>query len=135
MKKNYYFRYRSDITLSQENIKLYNKSTEAKFFWNQHLVRIFKQNNSHKCWRIPLMQGYVKYEKFSTDSYYLMIARRSKILSGPKLLNRGIWEIDGESVANFVETEEIYKIKADTLSYVSVRGSVPVYWKQSKGSV
>lgn len=81
------------------------------------------------------MQGYVKYEKFSTDSYYLMIARRSKILSGPKLLNRGIWEIDGESVANFVETEEIYKIKADTLSYVSVRGSVPVYWKQSKGSV
>ena len=50
------------------------------------------------------MQGFVKYEPFATDCYYLMIARRSKILSGPKLLNRGIWEGDGESVANFVET-------------------------------
>lgn len=64
-----------------------------------------------------------------------MISRRSKILSGPKLLNRGISEGDGESVANFVETEEIYKIKNDTISYVSVRGSVPVYWKQSKGYI
>jgi len=27
MKKNYYFRFRSDITLSMENIKLYAKST------------------------------------------------------------------------------------------------------------
>ena len=50
------------------------------------------------------MQGFVKYEPFATDCYYLMIARRSKVLSGPKLLNRGIWEGDGESVANFVET-------------------------------
>lgn len=37
------------------------------------------------------MQGFVKYEKFGNDCYYLMIGRRSKILSGPKLLNRGIW--------------------------------------------
>jgi hypothetical protein len=64
LKKNFYFRYRSDITLSLENTKLYAKATEGKFFWNQHLVRIFRENGMHKCWRIPIMQGFVKYQEF-----------------------------------------------------------------------
>lgn len=85
------------------------------------------------------MQGFVKYQEFGNvqkdKCYFMMIARRSKILAGPKLMNRGIYDIDGESVANFVQVEEIYKIKNDTFSYVTVRGSVPVYWKQFKGYV
>lgn len=59
MKKNFYFRYKSDITLSLENIVYYKKSTDNRFFWNKNLVRIFKENNVNICWRVPIMQGYI----------------------------------------------------------------------------
>jgi hypothetical protein len=65
--------------------------TNLNFFWNYNLVKIFKQNNAHKCWRIPITQGLIFFSKIQKDAYYLMINRRSKIFSGPKLLCRGIY--------------------------------------------
>lgn len=34
------------------------------------------------------------------------------------------------NVANFVETEQIIDVYGHTLSFVIIRGSIPIYWSQ-----
>jgi hypothetical protein len=43
--------------------------------------------------------------------------------------SRGI-DDDG-NVANFVETEQILSVDKYTLSFIQIRGSVPVFWEQT----
>uniref|UniRef100_A0A0K0CZU2 SAC domain-containing protein n=1 Tax=Angiostrongylus cantonensis TaxID=6313 RepID=A0A0K0CZU2_ANGCA len=58
----------------------------------------------------------------------VLVSRRSVYRAGMRYLRRGI---DCESnVANFVETELILNIFDHHLSFVQVRGSVPVFWSQ-----
>jgi hypothetical protein len=58
-----------------------------------------------------------------------MINRRSSYMSGTRFHCRGIDRFSNAS--NFVETEEIVKYSNMIFSHVSIRGSVPVFWKQS----
>ena len=48
--------------------------------------------------------------------------------SGTRFNHRGI--DDHGNAANFVETEQIIQTSAQTLSYVMIRGSVPIFWEQ-----
>lgn len=62
--------------------------------------------------------------------YYLMtlISRRSRFRAGTRYKKRGLDE-DGRC-ANYVETEQIFTYGSHTVSFVCVRGSVPLFWSQ-----
>lgn len=49
-------------------------------------------------------------------------------MAGTRYLSRGIDE--QAEVANFVETEQVVLYENYAFSYVQVRGSVPLFWKQ-----
>lgn len=70
----------------------------------------------------------IKQSKKSLISFYL-ISRRSVFHAGTRYLTRGI-DDDGH-VANFVETEQIIKYGIHIMSFVQIRGSVPVFWQQT----
>ena len=65
-----------------------------------------------------------------------LISRRSRFRAGTRYFRRGI-DHDGH-VANFNETEQIATVPsqsdpnaaATTLSFVQIRGSVPVFWAE-----
>jgi hypothetical protein len=65
-----------------------------------------------------------------------LISRRSRFRAGTRYFRRGI-DHDGH-VANFNETEQITtvpsqsdpNVAATTLSFVQIRGSVPVFWAE-----
>jgi phosphatidylinositol 4-phosphatase len=65
-----------------------------------------------------------------------LISRRSRFRAGTRYFRRGI-DHDGH-VANFNETEQIAIVPsradpneaATTLSFVQIRGSVPVFWAE-----
>lgn len=63
------------------------------------------------------------------EYYYIMISRRSREMSGTRFYSRGI-DTHGNA-ANFVETEEIMVCHNYVLSYVQLRGSLPIFWVQS----
>lgn len=72
----------------------------------------------------------------------MVISRRSKERAGLRYQRRGINE--SGQVANFVETEQILyilrsqpssKLTGDVLSFVQIRGSIPLYWSQSPFSL
>jgi len=61
---------------------------------------------------------------------FYLISRRSVFHAGTRYLTRGI-DDDGH-VANFVETEQIIKYgRSHLMSFVQIRGSVPVFWQQT----
>ena len=57
-----------------------------------------------------------------------VISRRSRFRAGTRYLRRGV--DDEGKVANYVETEQILVFKGHVISFVQVRGSIPVYWSQ-----
>ena len=100
---------------------------------------------------LPLIQGFVEIDSYAGKSSpsnssknfanlsllengnikltICLISRRSRYRLGTRFRRRGIDEQG--NVANFVETEQIVDIQqAHTLSYVIVRGSIPIFWSQ-----
>jgi len=63
-----------------------------------------------------------------------LISRRSRYRAGTRYFKRGI-DKDGH-VANFNETEQIVLLEqlgkntAEILSFVQIRGSIPLYWAE-----
>uniref|UniRef100_A0A914YHN1 SAC domain-containing protein n=1 Tax=Panagrolaimus superbus TaxID=310955 RepID=A0A914YHN1_9BILA len=133
----YYETAGGDITNNLQKSALSNDSNNV-FFWNKALLTdILEENSSTKDeWIIPIVQGYVAQKSLfidgedisPTDLTLTLISRRSIKRAGTRYLRRGI-DDDG-NVANFVETELIIDIFGHQLSYVQIRGSVPVYWSQ-----
>lgn len=57
-----------------------------------------------------------------------ILSRRSRFRAGTRYKRRGVDET-GE-VANYVETEQLIAYQTHEVSFVQIRGSVPVYWSQ-----
>lgn len=125
------------------------KCWDERFFWNQHMLQdLFqceeKANSLSAHWIVPVIQGYVQISKCTLkdtegtipteegqskiEIWLTIISRRSKYRAGTRYRRRGIDE-DGHC-ANFVETEQILQTAGHAISYVQVRGSVPVFWSQ-----
>lgn len=85
-------------------------------------------------WIVPIIQGFIQIEdcKLSleeTKEYRLiLISRRSRYRAGTRFKRRGI-DQNGKC-ANYVETEQILKFNNHIVSFVQVRGSIPVFWVQ-----
>uniref|UniRef100_A0A0N5AB61 SAC domain-containing protein n=1 Tax=Syphacia muris TaxID=451379 RepID=A0A0N5AB61_9BILA len=134
---DFYVCFGRNLTLNTQSYFSGKKSVDDRFFWNKFLLSdLFKDDGTSlataECWISPVCQGFVT-ERCSIviDNNRLsvtLISRRSVERAGVRYLRRGV-DADG-NVANFVETEVIINVFGHNLSYVQVRGSVPVYWKQ-----
>ncbi|KAI8900644.1 SacI homology domain-containing protein [Globomyces pollinis-pini] len=143
---DYYFSYTRDLTsscqrLSQtnQNLPLWKRAND-EFFWNKNLVEKLIQStqsnpeNDLSRFILPIICGFVHLQpkSLTTPFSYALLARRSPYRAGTRYHTRGIDE--NGKVANFVETEQIIQGHDDFVrSYVQIRGSIPIFWKQQVG--
>jgi hypothetical protein len=59
----------------------------------------------------------------------ILVSRRRHKRAGTRFNARGI--DDEGNVGNFVETEQVMFYNSNTYSFVQLRGSVPIFWKQT----
>ncbi|XP_032240678.2 phosphatidylinositide phosphatase SAC2 [Nematostella vectensis] len=127
------------------------KRVDKRFFWNSHMLHDLINNEDPlaSSWILPVIQGYCSivhcHNMFEEDDMeeqsdiqigalppeefdLLLISRRSIFRAGTRYKRRGV-DDDGE-VANYVETEQIVRTEIHSVSFVQVRGSVPVFWSQ-----
>ncbi|CAL1531725.1 unnamed protein product, partial [Lymnaea stagnalis] len=131
------------------------KRADERFFWNKHMLLELMETNDPLAdhWMVPVIQGFVQMEKcimdFDEDKKLDMsssvdfssrrleplgynisiISRRSRHRAGTRSRKRGI-NANG-ACANYVETEQIIEFTPHLVSFVQVRGSIPVFWSQS----
>lgn len=108
---------------------------DARFVWNatwmEPLMRSACQQPSVERWLVPLIYGFAEGVTCHVDKVaveLVLIARRSRKRAGVRFCRRGV-DVEG-SVANFVETEQIVKLSNVVSSFVCIRGSIPLFWKQ-----
>lgn len=116
---------------------------DERFVWNKSLLEPFldfrkgldeemRQNLDEQAMLIPIIQGFCGSLPIHTGRSSLsalgMISRLSWKRAGARFRTRGI-DDDGQ-VANFVETEVLLALEGVCMSYVQVRGSVPLFWQQ-----
>lgn len=116
---------------------------DERFVWNKSLLEPFldfrkglgeemRQNLDDQAMLIPIIQGFCGslpiHTGRSSNSALGMISRLSWKRAGARFRTRGI-DDDGQ-VANFVETEVLLALEGVCMSYVQVRGSVPLFWQQ-----
>ncbi|XP_015433171.1 PREDICTED: phosphatidylinositide phosphatase SAC2 [Dufourea novaeangliae] len=133
------------ITESQKNEEESHKPlwqrVDDRFFWNKHMLQdiINLKTDKANCWILPVIQGYVQIEQCKVEVGFddqqqhetfnlAIISRRSRFRAGTRYKRRGV-DDDGKC-ANYVETEQLVWYHDHQVSFVQVRGSVPVYWSQ-----
>uniref|UniRef100_A0A914C5A7 SAC domain-containing protein n=1 Tax=Acrobeloides nanus TaxID=290746 RepID=A0A914C5A7_9BILA len=131
---DFYYSKDADLTLSIPK-SLVQKTSDDRYFWNKHLLNDLYTNgiplSNTSEWITPIIQGFAAQKVVDFDDLQLtliLISRRSIKRAGVRYLKRGVDE-DG-NVANFVETEFIMNLFEHFLSYIQIRGSVPMFWSQ-----
>ncbi|CAH1404834.1 unnamed protein product [Nezara viridula] len=132
-----------DLTNSLQTFHQPGSSTDDRFFWNKHMLKdIYEINNElAKAWILPIIQGYVQIEHCAIhrdmttfgashceNLTLAIVSRRSRHRAGTRYKRRGLDEHG--NCANYVETEQILSNSSHTVSFVQVRGSVPLFWSQ-----
>lgn len=130
MNTGYYFSFTYDLSVSKiKQAEGYPKN--FKFCWNAYLARGL-YDLEEKQWMVSLIQGFIGHfsqELQGKTIEYFLISRRSWKKGGTRYNSRGI-STKG-NVANFVETEQLVFMEHFCCSHLQIRGSVPVFWKQS----
>lgn len=78
------------------------------------------------------IEGFVEFQHVTVHNRRLtfgLISRRATGRVGTRYHSRGI--DDNGNVSNFVETEQILVCDDQLLSFVQVRGSIPLFWRQN----
>jgi hypothetical protein len=109
---------------------------DINFTWNHSLCRAFTscKDRSVLPFVSPIICGHVEeatrctMNNDTTNFKLLVIARRSTRMQGTRYNKRGV-DFSGNA-SNFCEIEQIVERGADVYSFVQVRGSIPVIWKQ-----
>ncbi|XP_068007353.1 synaptojanin-2 [Melanerpes formicivorus] len=126
----------SNFDLTMRAQKQGDNSYESgnSFFWNQLLhvpFRHYQVNCSD--WLLKVMCGvvdirtvYASHQKAKA----CLISRIGCERAGVRFHVRGVSD-DGH-VSNFVETEQTIYLDDDVSSFVQIRGSVPLFWEQSR---
>lgn len=126
---SFYYSPDSDITntLQRKECGAYDE----RFFWNKHMLADIIELDVDRTFIMPVIQGFVQVEQCVIDNECFrlaLVSRRSRFRAGTRYKRRGI-DADG-NVANYVETEQILSLRQHQISFVQIRGSVPVYWSQ-----
>ncbi|KAG7449414.1 inositol polyphosphate phosphatase [Guyanagaster necrorhizus] len=124
-------------------------SFDERFVWNEYVARSLlefrerldpqEREDLDRCHFIILaIQGYVGISSMAlpmpptdgkpTIATLSLISRLGSKRAGTRFNTRGV-DDDG-NCANFVETEILFTTDQHTVSYVQVRGSVPLFWEQ-----
>lgn len=130
----------SQYNEEEQNKQLWQK-VDDRFFWNKHMLQDIINLKTDKAtwWILPVIQGYVQIEKCKVEMgideqphheifNLAIISRRSRFRAGTRYKRRGV--DDEGKCANYVETEQLVWYHDHQVSFVQVRGSVPVYWSQ-----
>lgn len=126
------------------------RRADARFWHNESMSKELIEADLHSL-VLPMMQGYfqvanlpIAHDEAEGDAtaQILIISRRSKERPGVRYQRRGV--NDQGQVANFVETEQVFACRRideqaaegsktifNLFSFVQIRGSPPVYWKQN----
>eukprot|EP00826_Nyctotherus_ovalis_P002910 TRINITY_DN10585_c0_g1_i16.p1 TRINITY_DN10585_c0_g1~~TRINITY_DN10585_c0_g1_i16.p1 ORF type:complete len:310 (+),score=56.35 TRINITY_DN10585_c0_g1_i16:188-1117(+) len=133
-----YFSYNYDLTntverasYSVQGMSLYDRA-EREYMWNRNVCKDFIRARIDTNWIIPVIQGFVgviEEEMEGKKVRLALISRRSVKRAGTRYNVRGI--DDEGNVANAVETEQILNFDSTTYSFNQIRGTVPVFWKQT----
>ncbi|XP_031844810.1 phosphatidylinositide phosphatase spermathreecae isoform X1 [Nomia melanderi] len=131
----------SESKQNQEINKPLWQRVDDRFFWNKHMLQdiINLKTDKANCWILPVIQGYVQIERCNVEVGFdgqsqhetfnlAVISRRSRFRAGTRYKRRGV--DDEGKCANYVETEQLVWYHDHQMSFVQVRGSVPVYWSQ-----
>ncbi|XP_033632502.1 phosphatidylinositide phosphatase SAC2-like [Asterias rubens] len=149
----FYYTRTGDLTntLQRQNAGDGGHDWDERFFWNQYMLQDIcscKDKELSNYWAVPIIQGYVNIqdckmiseedEENGVNSSWtpdelsefklIVISRRSKHRAGTRYRRRGIDETG--ACANYVETEQIIQTSEHTVSFVQVRGSMPVFFTQ-----
>ena len=132
----FYYSFKYDLTTSlqkQVRNKLAKKDEfEKKFYWNYNINRKLFEAKVNQIFTVKFIFGYVNISEATISGEKIMLAiisRRSNKHAGTRYNTRGI--TDEGNVANFVETEQILKIKKSLYSVILLRGSAPIFFEQS----
>lgn len=122
---------------------------DSRFIWNRFMIDSLIaecepniiQLPDLNFWIVPVIQGFFQSETCYIDGdksddsdlefreyQMILISRRSRFRAGTRYKRRGLDE-DG-NCANYVETEQIFRYGTHVVSFVQVRGSVPIFWSQ-----
>lgn len=121
-----------DLTLCAQKAQR-TSVTDNRFFWNRmmYLHLKFFDINTEK-WLTKIMCGsvlintvYVGHQQAKA----CLISRLSNERAGTRFHVRGV--NDDGAVANFVETEQVIFLEQKTISYILIRGSIPIFWEQT----
>ena len=145
----YYSNDKYDVTRNVQNNRLNpildNEpkwiKADDRFFWNINIISPIVDAGFSN-WITPVCNLWTSSKNISTISNddndnnsifeLTLVSRRSRQRQGPRYIKRGI-DSSG-NVANFVETEQILKVKntSEVFSFTQIRGSIPLYWSQLK---
>ena len=104
--------------------------SDPLFCWNGYLQQsVIEAGGRH--FALPIIHGFVEITPAQCNSgsfTFALISRRSVLRPGVRYVVRGI--DDQGNVANYAETEQILVRNNELFSFVQVRGSIPLFWKQ-----
>ncbi|THV06057.1 hypothetical protein K435DRAFT_572701, partial [Dendrothele bispora CBS 962.96] len=130
--------------LSSDMEKGFWEAADDRFFWNKHLQTRFIESSVKQdlsAYILPVIYGTFDIRPVLLHGRHMqlcLISRRSRYRAGTRYFRRGIDEKG--HVANFNESEQILLVEplgtsraddfAHKLSFVQIRGSVPLYWAE-----
>lgn len=121
-----------DLTLSAQRAHLTNGQTDNRFFWNRLLYRQFERYGiCTSTWLVKVMCGGITISTVyigGLQAKACLISRLSCERAGTRFNVRGANDLG--HVANFVETEQVVFLNHVILSFLTIRGSIPLFWEQ-----
>jgi hypothetical protein len=137
-----FFSYEADLVRSQQ--RQITGARGSTFWWNKPLASAL--GDLAGSWAVRAIMGYVgsvelpiyRSEAMNGQGgiervFVTVLSRKSRRRAGTRYHSRGIDQTG--HVANFVETEQIVFHEHRCTSFVSIRGSIPVFWRQTKGAL
>ncbi|KAJ2783011.1 Phosphoinositide phosphatase sac1 [Coemansia interrupta] len=137
---------RSDTPVCLASSAMY-KTANDEFFFNKYLseplIKAVVDSSNAGVFVLPVIHGFFDCKHViikGTSFNYVLVTRRGRKRQGTRYFSRGADE-DG-NVSNFAETEQIVDFAASNaasvnreleglqMSYVQLRGSIPIVWAQ-----
>ena len=120
-----------DLTLSAQRAHMVT-TTDNRFLWNRLLHRHFERFGiCTSTWLVKVLCGGINITTVyigGLQAKACLISRLSCERAGTRFNVRGA--NDFGHVANFVETEQVIYMNQIVLSYLIIRGSIPLFWEQ-----
>ncbi|KAJ8906456.1 hypothetical protein NDN08_002949 [Rhodosorus marinus] len=131
-----FFSYEIDAFMSCQQAAEQGPNADDYFWWSKNLVRGLPPPCTDMA--VKLSYGFVGTSRMCTvegrEFFLTVVSRRARKRPGTRYLTRGA-DFHGE-VANFAETEQIVwdpKQPEQFTSFRIIRGSIPIFWRQSNG--